>query len=161
MNGLVTKPLEDVRLRGSSPSVDWAWTPSTHANTVARLSRVARPPVDLARFHQVCDWDPQFEREFAEIHFTSAESLLLKISNSLKAADRATLAKAAHELNGASSTICASQLCEAAHVLETKAPVADLGGLQEIAHTLAKELVRAREFMAHTSPPELNSASNA
>jgi two-component system sensor histidine kinase/response regulator len=148
MDGLITKPLQDVRLR----------------EALTRFSLGAkseRAPIDLASLHRVCDNDQSFERELAAAFFSSGQSILVALSDALSAMDRDAMARAAHQLKGAAANIYAGALCDAAKLLEAEAASANPARLQELVRKLSAEQSRAQEFLEQNLPASLDSASGA
>ena len=146
MDGLITKPLQDVRLREAL----------TRFNLDAKNDSA---PVDLARLHEVCGGDLSFERELAAVFASSGQSVLLRLSDALSSMNREAIARSAHELKGAGANIYAGALREAAQVLEAEASTATTARLQEMSRKLSGEFSRAQEFLERTLPASLNSAS--
>jgi two-component system sensor histidine kinase/response regulator len=148
MDGLITKPLQDARLR--------------EALTQFGLGAKAdSAPVDLASLHRVCDGDPNFELELAATFFSSGKCVLLALSDALNSMNRDAIARASHELKGASSNVYAGTLRDAAQLLETEASTAAPARLHELARMLSREFSRVQDFLEHSLPAELSAASGA
>jgi two-component system, sensor histidine kinase and response regulator len=148
MDGLITKPLQDARLREAL----------TQFGLGAKADAAA---VDLASLRRVCDGDPNFELELAAAFFSSGKSVLLALTDALNSMNRDAIARAAHELKGASSNVYAGALRDAAQLLETEASTLDPARLHELARMLSREFSRAQEFLEHSLPANLSSASGA
>jgi CheY-like chemotaxis protein len=148
MDGLITKPLQDTRLREALDRF------GLNAKTEAA-------PVDLTRLRRVCEGDPNFEIELASTFFSSGRSVLLTLSDALNAMNRDGIARAAHELRGASSNFHAGALCDTAQLLEAQAFTAHPARLREMARKLSSEFSRAQQFLEQNLPASLSSASGA
>jgi two-component system sensor histidine kinase/response regulator len=160
MDGLITKPLEDIRLREALSRFGMG-TESSDARPKPAPVQTDAVPVDLARLQQICDGDPQFELELAAAFSASCESVLLALSNALKATDRDAIARAAHQLKGASANMYANALRDAAELMETEAPIAVPARLDQLGRLLAQEFSRTKAFLAASLPPDFGSASSA
>jgi two-component system, sensor histidine kinase and response regulator len=148
MDGLITKPLQDARLREAL----------TRFGLGVKSEAV---PVDLASLRRVCDGDPNFELELAATFFSSGQCVLFALSDAMNSMNREAIARAAHELKGASSNIYAGALRDAAQLLETEAPTGDPARLRDMAQKLASEFSRAKDFLEHTLAHSLSSAAGA
>jgi two-component system sensor histidine kinase/response regulator len=148
MDGLITKPLQDARLREALTQFGFG----------AKSDAAA---VDLAGLRRVCGGDPNFELDLAATFFSSGKSVLLALSDALNSMNRDAIARAAHELKGASANIYACALRDAAQLLETEASTADPVRMHEIARMLSREFSRAQEFLEQNLPASLSSASGA
>ena len=115
-------------------------------------------PLDLARFNDLTAGDPEFAGDLATTFVASGNEQLAEISKALETSDRGAIARAAHKLKGASADIHARPLAQLAARLETEAPNADLGQLQQVSEALRHEFNRANDFLAASLPPALQSA---
>jgi two-component system, sensor histidine kinase and response regulator len=149
MDGLVTKPLDDVRLREALSKFGLKVEPG---------SASVRTPVELALLRQISEGDSQFERELAQAFRASGESVLLALRQALATADRSAVARAAHELKGSSSNVHATLMRDAAELLENEAPTATSARLQDLAASLEQEYLRARDYLESNLPAVTSAA---
>src|SRR3954453_22932301 len=115
-------------------------------------------PLDLARFNHLTAGDPDFASDLATTFVASGNEQLAEISKALESADRGAVARAAHELKGASANIYAPPLAELAARLEREAPSADLRQLQQVSEALRHEFNRTNDFLAASLQPARQSA---
>jgi two-component system sensor histidine kinase/response regulator len=146
MDDLVTKPLEDLRLREALTRFGLAAAPSQGP----RLTDVAQSgpaPIDLGRLHQICGGDAQFERELAAAFEASGTSVMGELANALATMDRGAIARTAHQIKGASANIYAYLLADVATLLEAEAPIAEAARLLELGENLRVGFLRTNEFL--------------
>ena len=167
MDGLLTKPLEVVRLRevleqfGSAPvSADPATATDaagrSHADgdetdgasaTTPTLPAAPRTPVDISRLRALIGEDEEFVRELCHAYLGTAEDGIERIEQALGASDRTALAAAAHKLKGGSQSICAEQIARLAQQLERGAADQPIPTLNATAGELRQAVVQCREFL--------------
>ena len=118
----------------------------------SRIVPIAEVPLDLARFNHLTAGDSEFASDLATTFAASGQQQLGEIGKALETSDRGAVARAAHKLKGASANIYAQPLAELAARLETEAPDADLGQLQQVSEALRHEFNRANDFLADSLP---------
>jgi HPt (histidine-containing phosphotransfer) domain-containing protein len=118
----------------------------------SRIAPGTRVPLDLGRFNRLTGGDSGFASELATTFAASGNQQLAEIGKALETADRGAIARAAHSLKGASANIYAQPLAELAARLETQAPDADPGQLQEVSEALRHEFNRTNDFLAASLP---------
>ena len=89
----------------------------------------------------ICDGDPEFAGELAEVFLESAPRLVAGIAGAIEAGDADRLAAEAHGLKGISLTIGAAELVRTSRALEEAGRRSDLSG----AHAAAPECHAAWE----------------
>jgi two-component system, sensor histidine kinase and response regulator len=146
MDDLVTKPLEDTRLREALSRFGLAAAPGKSPH-FTHLAQFGPAPIDLGRLHQVCGGDAQFERELATAFEVSGTSVLDELANALATMDRGAIARTAHQIKGAGANICAHLLTEVATLLEAEAPIAEPARLLELGENLRVGFLRTNEFL--------------
>jgi HPt (histidine-containing phosphotransfer) domain-containing protein len=109
-------------------------------------------PLDLARFNDLTAGDREFANDLATTFAASGHQQLAEIGKALESFDRGAVARAAHQLKGASANIYAQPLAELAARLESEAPDADLGQLQQVSEALRHEFNRVNDFLADSLP---------
>jgi two-component system, sensor histidine kinase and response regulator len=109
-------------------------------------------PLDLGRFNRLTDGDLEFAKDLATTFAASGNQQLAEIGKALETPDRGAVARAAHKLKGAAANIYAQPLAELAERLETQAPNADLGQLQQTSEALRHEFNRTNDFLAGNLP---------
>lgn len=115
-------------------------------------------PVDLGRFNRLTDGDLEFARDLATTFIASGNQQLIDISKALEASDRASVARAAHKLKGASANIYAQVLADLAARLETEAPTAEVADLAQVSEALRHEFDRTSGFLMDSIPSQVNTA---
>jgi len=149
MDGFLTKPLEMARLCETLERFGLR----AHGGQPSQLTLASGPaPIDLRRMHEITAGDAEFARELTAAFVGSGIQMIREISDALAAMDRASIARAAHRMKGASSNIHANALCALAHELETESASASAARLRELSDKLAREFRRAEEFLVmHTA----------
>jgi HPt (histidine-containing phosphotransfer) domain-containing protein len=109
-------------------------------------------PLDLARFNHLIAGDREFASDLAATFAASGNQQLAEIRQALGISDRGAVARAAHQLKGASANIYAQPLAELAARLETEAANADLGQLRQVSEALRHEFNRTNDFLAANLP---------
>jgi two-component system, sensor histidine kinase and response regulator len=130
MDGLLTKPLEPLRLadtldRHGLASGDAVLQPlpMTHAGG---------PAIDLARLRIIVGDDHEFIEELCRTFLTSSGHIVEELHRALEADDRVLLSTLAHKLKGGSNSVCAQRVSDLAAVLERGAGGRAAGELAEL-----------------------------
>jgi CheY-like chemotaxis protein/HPt (histidine-containing phosphotransfer) domain-containing protein len=145
MDGLLTKPLAVEQLQEVLERYGLALDTSTLSDTqVANLIGLpgSPPPIDVTQLQELAAGDEEFIRSIAESFAKSSSSLLGSMRNSLTSEERRQLARAAHQLKGASANLYAETLRSLCADLEEQAKT--LGGtqLEEKINRIAAEIDR-------------------
>jgi CheY-like chemotaxis protein len=135
MDGLLTKPLQPLRLReildrhGLGISRD----PSREAVRTQPVRALA-PALDIAHLRSLVGEDPQFMEELCRTFLASSTRLYEELRQAVADTERAQLKTLAHKLRGGSGSVCAQRITDLALALERtapSAPLAELAGLVE------------------------------
>jgi len=141
MDDYLTKPLDTTRLRDVLDRFVGS-TSSTAAATPASADAAVCDATIGVRLAEIAGDDEQFMNELISSFILSGEEIIAQMQ---AASDRASLARSAHKLKGASDNLHMKRLAALALNLETRCQV--LGpviGIQDLA-TLATELERVSE----------------
>jgi two-component system sensor histidine kinase/response regulator len=125
MDGLLTKPLQPLRLREML---------DRHGLGSARTQplRVVAPAVDIARLRTQVGDDPQFMAELCRTFLASSSRLIEELGQAVAAVDREQLKALAHKLKGGAGSVCAQRVSDLSLALEHTAlfaPAAELVGV--------------------------------
>jgi PAS domain S-box-containing protein len=120
MDGLLTKPLEPMRLReilerhglGSGGAPRAAATPALYAKVQA---------IDLARLRAIVGDDREFMQQLCRTFLASSSRIIEELRRALAGSDRARLGAMAHKLKGGSGSVCAQRVGDLAAALERNA----------------------------------------
>jgi two-component system, sensor histidine kinase and response regulator len=130
MDGLLTKPLEPVRL--SETLARHGLGRDGAAATAMPLIRPAQQAIDLARLRTIVGEDREFIGELCRTFLASSGRIVEELRRAVAAEDRALLRTLAHKLKGGSASVCAQRAGDLAAVLERGSgsqPTQDLGEL--------------------------------
>src|ERR1700733_3809598 len=125
MDGLLTKPLQPLRLR---EMLDRHGLGSVRTQAL----RVVAPAVDIARLRTQVGDDPQFMAELCRTFLASSSRLIEELAQAVAAVDREQLKALAHKLKGGAGSVCAQRvtdLCLALEHTALVAPTAELAGV--------------------------------
>jgi two-component system, sensor histidine kinase and response regulator len=145
MDGLLTKPLAVEQLQDVLERYGLAVGHGT-LSEVAVASLICAPgsppAIDVTQLQELAAGDEEFIRSIAESFAKSSSALLGSMRNSLASDERRQLARAAHQLKGASANLYAEALRSLCADLEVQAKT--LGGtqLEEKISRLAVEIER-------------------
>ena len=106
-------------------------------------------PVDLAALHETTGGDVEFAADLVASYITSSGELLTRIRDCVARGDRHQLARAVHQLAGASANVFATPLFELCAELERTAENVRSAELEQHIATLAAELARVTDFLAN------------
>ena len=116
MDGLLTKPLEPLRLAETldkhglaAGGVLLAPVPLAHASG---------PAIDVARLRIIVGDDQEFIEELCRTFLTSSDRIVEELQRAVEADDRVLLGTLAHKLKGGSNSVCAQRVGDLAAVLE-------------------------------------------
>jgi two-component system, sensor histidine kinase and response regulator len=99
-------------------------------------------PVDLAALSEVTGGDADFAADLVESYLTSSRELLTKVQDFCARGDRYQLARAVHQLAGASANVYAAPLRELCSDLERAAETVTAAQLEQHIAGIAAELAR-------------------
>jgi two-component system, sensor histidine kinase and response regulator len=181
MDGYLTKPIEVERLRNvltkfglakddaeapaspmpsnstsaAPPAAPPATAPAT-ATATAPAKATAKaanpgPPVDLSAFHGITGGDQVFAQELVATFISSGERQLSEMRDAVAAANRAALARAAHQLKGACANIHAHALKSAAEQMEAGSANGNVRALEQCNARLREEFERLKQFLSDPS----------
>jgi two-component system sensor histidine kinase/response regulator len=100
----------------------------------------APAPIDFKALRTVTGGDAEFERDLIDTFIASGDRNLADIVEALRRQDLETVGKRAHALKGASATIFATTLSEAAASLESAAKGRTAGDLESLVQGLRSKL---------------------
>src|SRR6185312_12787359 len=146
MDGLLTKPLAVEQLQEMLERYGLAVGDDGLSDAAAAQLLGAPgspPPVDVTQLQELAAGDEEFIRSIAESFSKSSSALLSSMRNSLASDERRQLARAAHQLKGASANLYAETLRSLCADLEEQAK--SLGGtqLEDKINRIAVEIDRA------------------
>jgi two-component system, sensor histidine kinase and response regulator len=133
MDGLLTKPLEPVRL-GEILDRHGLGGGGGGVTAAMPLLRPAGQAIDLARLRTIVGDDDDFVQELCQTFLASSGRIVDELRRALASDDRALLGTLAHKLKGGSNSVCAQRVGDLAAVLERSAsgrPAAELAELVE------------------------------
>ncbi|MGB6452477.1 MAG: PAS domain-containing protein [Steroidobacteraceae bacterium] len=140
MDGLLTKPLEPIRLGETLARHGLGGAGAAIASLP--LIRPSAQAIDLARLRTIVGEDHEFVQELCQTFLTSSGRIVDELRRALAADDRALLGTLAHKLKGGSGSVCAQRVGDLAAVLERSSATrsaADLGELVEQIVTAIRE----------------------
>jgi CheY-like chemotaxis protein/HPt (histidine-containing phosphotransfer) domain-containing protein len=161
MDGYLTKPIEVERLRNvltkfglAKDGAETPTSPLTSNSTSAAPPATATnpgPPVDLRAFHSITGGDHAFAQELVATFIASGERQLSEMTDAVAAANRAALARAAHQLKGACANIHAHALKSAAEQMEAGSANGNVRALEQCNARLREEFERVKQFLSNPS----------
>jgi two-component system sensor histidine kinase/response regulator len=137
MDGLLTKPLEPLRLRevmdrhGLRSPRDAAREPVHGQSPPGGVAAL-----DIARLRTLLGDDAQFLKELCQTFMTSSTGLIEELRQAAAAEDRTQLRALAHKLKGGAGSACAQRISELCHALEHTALSAPLDELTAVVEQL-------------------------
>ena len=105
-------------------------------------------PVDLTALSEVTGGDADFAADLVESYLTSSRELLAKVQDFCARGDRRQLARAIHQLAGASANIYAAPLRELCSDLERAAETVTAAQLEQHIARVCAELGRVTDVLA-------------
>ena len=135
MDGMLTKPLEQARLRETLDSLGFALDDTDARPSkppLASVAPTAGAPIDFARLQAVIGADTQIIRQICDNYISTSSRLVDTMSLAVANSDYGALKAAAHSLHGASNSIFAAGVARPAGELEhsrQERPTTELDGL--------------------------------
>jgi two-component system, sensor histidine kinase and response regulator len=135
MDGLLTKPLQPLRLRevldrhGLGSARD-----TTRESLRTQPTHALAAVLDLARLRTQVGDDPQFMAELCRTFMASSTHLVEELRQAVAVGDRSLLKALAHKLKGGASSVCAQHVTDLSLALEhtaLAAPAEELVGVVE------------------------------
>jgi HPt (histidine-containing phosphotransfer) domain-containing protein len=130
MDGLLTKPLQPLRLREildrhglGNPRE------ATREGARSPLVRALSPVLDLTRLETLVGDDPEFMGELCRTFMASGSRLIGELRQAVANEDRTLLKAVAHKLKGGAGSVCAQRITDLSLALERTALVAPLAEL--------------------------------
>ncbi|MGH8220003.1 MAG: response regulator [Steroidobacteraceae bacterium] len=117
MDGLLTKPLEPLRLAETLDRHGLAAAGGAVLSPVP-LAHAGGPAIDLTRLRIIVGDDDEFIEELCRTFLTSSGRLVEELQRALESDDRGLLGTLAHKLKGGSNSVCAQRVGDLAAVLE-------------------------------------------
>jgi two-component system, sensor histidine kinase and response regulator len=156
MDGYLTKPIEVERLRNVLKRYGLA---KDEASLCAPAPPPPPPPpnvnlkpaVDLAGFNRITDGDHAFAQELIATFIASGEQQLAGMAAAVAISNRPALARAAHQLKGASANIHAQALKSLAERMESNSAAGELRTLEQCNVLLRQEFERVKQFLSDPS----------
>jgi len=144
MDALLTKPLDVEQLREMLERFGLAAEPVLAESAVAAVvsSPAAAAPIDLAQLRELTGADAEFARSLADSFASSSRELIAAMAAAATRGDHAQLARAAHQLKGASANIYAWPMQALCAGLETRAASLSARELESHVAALSAEIDR-------------------
>jgi two-component system sensor histidine kinase/response regulator len=136
MDGLLTKPLQPLRLREmlERHGLGGARESGARDGTRSPVERLVTPALDLARLRTLVGDDPQFMEELCRTFMASSTRLIEELRQAVAGGDRPQVKTLAHKLKGGAGSVCAQRIMDLSLALEHTAlgaPAAELAGVVE------------------------------
>ncbi|HEV2700579.1 MAG TPA: response regulator, partial [Steroidobacteraceae bacterium] len=134
MDGLLTKPLQPLRLREMLDRHGLGTVRDASARDGARspVERVVASALDVARLRTLVGDDPQFMEELCRTFMASSARLIEELRQAVVSEDRTQIKALAHKLKGGAGSVCAQRITDLSLALEHTAlvaPAAELAGV--------------------------------
>jgi two-component system sensor histidine kinase/response regulator len=144
MDGLLTKPLDVEHLREMLERFGLGAEPVLAESAVATVisTPVTPAPIDLSQLRELTGADAEFARSLADSFASSSRELIAAMSAAASREDREQLARAAHQLKGASANIYAWPMQALCAELETRAATLSPRELESHVAALSAEIDR-------------------
>jgi two-component system sensor histidine kinase/response regulator len=144
MDGLLTKPLDVEQLRETLERFGLGAEPLLADSAVGDVmtAPAAPAPIDLAQLRELTGADAEFARSLADSFASSSRELIAAMSAAAARGDREPLARAAHQLKGASANIYAWPMQALCAQLETRAGSLTATELESHVAALSAEIDR-------------------
>ena len=144
MDGLLTKPLDVEQLRETLERFGLGAEAVLAESAVADVmtAPAAPSPIDLVQLRELTGADAEFARSLADSFASSSRELIAAMSAAAARGDREPLAKAAHQLKGASANIYAWPMQALCAQLETRAESLTATELESHVASLSAEIDR-------------------
>ena len=105
----------------------------------------------MSAFHSITGGDQVFAQELVATFISSGERQLSEMRDAVAAANRAALARAAHQLKGACANIPAHALKSAAEQMEAGSANGNVRALEQCNARLREEFERVKQFLSNPS----------
>ena len=115
-----------------------------------QLAPTCSAPVDLTALNEVTGGDADFAADLVESYLVSSGELLTQVQDCYARGDRHRLARAIHQLAGASANVYAGPLSELCSDLERAAETATAVQLEQHIARVAAELARVTDVLSST-----------
>ncbi len=145
MDGLLTKPLEPVRLGETLTRYGLGGKRATIASLP--LMRPAAQAIDLARLRAIVGEDHEFVQELCRTFLTSSGRIVDELRRALAADDRERLGTLAHKLKGGSGSVCAQRVGDLAAVLERSSTTRSAADLRELVEQIVGAIRECAGFI--------------
>jgi two-component system sensor histidine kinase/response regulator len=146
MDGLLTKPLEPLRLRETLDRYGFAST-----STGSRYSPVTLRPmaqaIDLTQLRTIVGDDQAFVQELCQTFLVSSTKIVEELRRALTAGDRVVLGAMAHKLKGGSGSVCAHRVGDLAAALERSARTGALPELVDVVEQICLAVQECAGFI--------------
>ncbi len=146
MDGLLTKPLEPLRL-GETLARHGLGGESGAAIAPLPSMRPGAPAIDLARLRTLVGDDSEFLQELCRTFLASSGRIVEELRRALADEDRALLGTLAHKLRGGSGSVCAQRVGDLASVLERGSATRPAGELGEYVDQIGAALKECAGFI--------------
>jgi two-component system sensor histidine kinase/response regulator len=136
MDGLLTKPLQQLRLREvlERHGLGSMRDATLRDGVRSPVERVVAPALDVARLRTLVGDDPQFMEELCRTFMASSTRLIEELRQAVASEDRPQVKALAHKLKGGAGSVCAQRITDLSLALEHTAlvaPLAELAGVVE------------------------------
>jgi CheY-like chemotaxis protein len=144
MDGLLTKPLDVEQLRETLERFGMeADAVLAESQVVEVVTKPAAPaPIDLEQLRELTGADAEFARSLADSFASSSRELIAAMRAAAGRGDRESLARAAHQLKGASANIYAWSMQASCADLESRAASLSATELESHVASLSAEIDR-------------------
>jgi two-component system, sensor histidine kinase and response regulator len=146
MDGLLTKPLEPVRLGETLARHGLGGEGGAAMASLPAMQPVA-PAIDLPRLRTLVGDDSDFVQELCQTFLASSGRIVDELRRALAADDRTLLSTLAHKLRGGSGSVCAQRVGDLAAVLERSAPGRPAEELAEFVEQIGAALKECAGFI--------------
>ena len=148
MDGVLTKPLENIRLREILNRYDLAAkAPETGAHPAVALEQPRRVPVNLERLQDAIGADAELMDTLCHTFLTSSDELMRKLDAAVATTDRDAIRAAAHTLRGSGGSMHARRLADATAALERSAPHGSIAELNVMMAETRAALAECIEYL--------------
>ncbi len=145
MDGLLTKPLEPVRLSETLARYGLGGKRATIASLP--LLRPTVQAIDLARLRTIVGEDHAFVQELCRTFLASSGRIVDELRRALAADDRELLGTLAHKLKGGSGSVCAQRVGDLAAVLERSSTTRSAADLAELVEQIVAAIRECAGFI--------------
>ena len=127
---------------GASMLIDRSTPGGGREEALPELAPTHSAPVDLDALNEVTGGDVEFAADLVESYISSSRELLTKIQDCFARGDRYQLARAVHQLAGASANVYATRLRELCSDVERMAETVTAAQLEQHMARVSAELAR-------------------